>query len=95
MVVEGPGCYYFGIIDILQEWNWKKKLERFYKMYIRGKDGDGLSCMEPIGYADRFLQRAVVDLFDNVSLVPERGTPMLQNNNNNSIQKHQSVRNMK
>lgn len=95
VVVEGPGCYYFGIIDILQEWNWKKKLERFYKMYIRGKDGDGLSCMEPIGYADRFLQRAVVDLFDNVSLVPERGTPMLQNNNNNSIQKHQSVRNMK
>lgn len=31
-IVEGPGMFYFGIIDVLQEWNWSKKLERFFKV---------------------------------------------------------------
>lgn len=28
-VIEGPGIYFFGIIDILQEYNTNKKLERY------------------------------------------------------------------
>lgn len=34
-VVEGPGTYYMGIIDVLQHWNWEKKLERFLKIYLK------------------------------------------------------------
>ena len=30
-----------GLIDILQEWNFGKKLERFFKTWIRGQDADG------------------------------------------------------
>lgn len=47
-VVEAPGTYYIGLIDVLQEWNLSKKLERFYKLYVRGLDGDGISAIEPI-----------------------------------------------
>lgn len=35
-IVEGPGMFYFGIIDILQEWNLKKKVERFLKVVLFG-----------------------------------------------------------
>lgn len=34
-VVEGPGGYYFGIIDTLQEWTWRKRVETSFKVYIR------------------------------------------------------------
>ena len=34
-VVEGAGAYYFGIIDTLQEWNWRKQIEQFFKIYVR------------------------------------------------------------
>jgi hypothetical protein len=27
-VVEAPGTYYIGLIDMLQEWNFNKKIER-------------------------------------------------------------------
>jgi 1-phosphatidylinositol-4-phosphate 5-kinase len=67
MVVEGPGLYYFGIIDILQEWNFKKQLERFYKVYILGQDGNGISAMRPNEYSERFWQRCVLDTFDGLS----------------------------
>lgn len=30
--VVGPAHYYFGIVDALQTWNWKKKGERFFKV---------------------------------------------------------------
>jgi hypothetical protein len=30
-----------GLIDILQEWNFSKKLERFFKTWMRGQDADG------------------------------------------------------
>lgn len=64
--VEGAGAFYFGIIDILQEWDWRKWNERMLKVYILQKNGDGLSAMEPKGYRERFMQRAVLDVFSGV-----------------------------
>ena len=34
-VVEGPGTYYFGIIDVLEHWTWRKQMERWIKIYFR------------------------------------------------------------
>lgn len=69
--VEGAGAFYFGIIDILQDWDWRKWQERAFKVHVLRKDGAGLSAMEPVGYRSRFLQRAVVDIFSNVDSIPE------------------------
>ncbi|KDO32428.1 hypothetical protein SPRG_22110 [Saprolegnia parasitica CBS 223.65] len=52
--VVGPACYYFGIIDILQLWNFDKKLERGFKLHVLRKDPDGLSAVPPTAYKDRF-----------------------------------------
>jgi len=65
-VVEGQGTFYIGIIDILQEWNYQKWYERMFKMYVLGKDGKGLSAMDPLNYRRRFYQRAVLDVFDGL-----------------------------
>jgi hypothetical protein len=65
-LVEGPGTYYIGIIDVLQEWNWTKKMERFLKMYFKRYDGDGLSAIEPNAYSERFWRGAVLDTFDGL-----------------------------
>lgn len=35
-VVEAQGTFYIGIIDILQEWNWSKRFERFIKTSLLG-----------------------------------------------------------
>ena len=64
--VEGPGKYYFRIIDILQEWNWKKKLERFIKIWFKRYDPDGISAMEPRQYQLRFMRNVVYDVFDGI-----------------------------
>ena len=53
-IVEGPGIFYFGIIDVLHEWTLRKKLERYFKIYVRGFDGDGLSATDPETYAARY-----------------------------------------
>jgi len=42
-----------GIIDFQQQWNWKKRLERFIKVRIHGADPDGLSAIEPQQYMRR------------------------------------------
>lgn len=55
-----------GVIDILQEWNFHKKLERFFKVYIRHLDREGISCIEPYKYATRFNLR--VDKIIDVSV---------------------------
>jgi hypothetical protein len=66
--VEGAGAFYFGIIDILQEWDWRKWNERAFKVYLLQKNGSGLSAMEPFGYRRRFMQRAVLDVFSGVDM---------------------------
>ena len=62
--VKGAGTYYFGIIDVLQEWNWTKRFERYIKMYFYRKDPEGLSCIDPDRYADRFIDYVVKDTFE-------------------------------
>ncbi|CAI5719794.1 unnamed protein product [Hyaloperonospora brassicae] len=52
--VFGPGYYYVGIIDILQTWTVQKQLERFFKVRIQQKDGEGLSAVDPVQYQRRF-----------------------------------------
>merc|ERR1712176_1683163 len=49
-IVEGPGIYYIGIIDMLQKWDSSKKVERFLKTYFRCKNKAGISCVEPVFY---------------------------------------------
>ncbi|DBA02215.1 TPA: hypothetical protein N0F65_007625 [Lagenidium giganteum] len=55
--IFGPAYYYVGIIDILQTWNWNKKLERFWKVYVNRADPDGLSAIEPRAYQERFERK--------------------------------------
>ena len=46
--------YYIGIIDILQQWNWKKKGElRFKRVWYTPYE---LSCVPPTTYAARFVE---------------------------------------
>jgi len=64
--VEGPGRYYFRIIDILQEWNLKKKFERYFKIFFKRYDPEGISAIEPRAYQERFMRNVVYDVFDGV-----------------------------
>jgi len=63
-IVEGPGIYYCGIIDILQRYTWSKWLERQFKVYIMWQNGKGLSAMNPDSYAARFRTRVIAQLVD-------------------------------
>ena len=54
-VIEGPGIYYMGIIDALQKYTWKKKFETLFKTYVQRLDGDGISCVDPTKYRERFM----------------------------------------
>jgi hypothetical protein len=64
--VEGPGRYYFGIINILSEWNWKMELKRFIDVFLKLRDKDGITTLPPRPYAQRFWERAVRDVFEYV-----------------------------
>eukprot|EP01083_Nonionella_stella_P183907 665791_1 len=72
-VIEGPGMYYLGIIDVLQEWNTTKSLERMVKVYLRCKSKYGISCVEPKYYRKRFMQKMCrigirpIAMLDNMS----------------------------
>ncbi len=53
MAYEGK-IYYMGIIDILQQYNIRKRAETKYrKMEVRGKEEP--SCVSPDDYAERFI----------------------------------------
>lgn len=52
--IFGPGYYYVGLIDILQTWTLKKRLERFWKVNVQQCDADGLSAIDPAVYQRRF-----------------------------------------
>lgn len=54
-IIEGPGVYFFGIIDILQQWNTQKKIERFLKTVFKCQDKYGISAIPPDLYAKRFI----------------------------------------
>lgn len=55
-VILGPGLYFFGIIDILQEYNLQKKAERLAKTWLAFKDPDGISAVPPQPYCERFIK---------------------------------------
>ena len=65
-LVEGEApvaTYYFGIIDILQEYNMRKKVEHQWKTKVQCQDKYGLSAVNPKDYAQRFvdfMERAFV-----------------------------------
>ncbi|ETO21262.1 G-protein-coupled receptor family protein, partial [Reticulomyxa filosa] len=56
-VIEGPGIYFVGIIDMLQKWNTEKKVESLFKAYCRCKDKNGISAVDPKFYRKRFLRK--------------------------------------
>jgi len=63
--VRGAVYYSIGIIDILQEWNFSKRLERFAKIYLKGQDPEGISCIEPVSYRERYLVKMRDILFED------------------------------
>eukprot|EP01043_Picozoa_sp_COSAG02_P013777 COSAG02_NODE_557_length_20379_cov_6.688215_9_plen_335_part_00 len=52
---KAAASYNIGIIDILQEWNTTKKLERWAKLLL-GKDIDGLSAIDAESFQIRFME---------------------------------------
>jgi 1-phosphatidylinositol-4-phosphate 5-kinase len=69
-VVIAPKEYYFGVIDILQTWNWTKKFERFFKVYILGQPSEGISCMHPQDFKERY-QRKIGHIIEHANIVRE------------------------
>lgn len=63
-----------GIIDMLQEWDIWKQLERYFKIMFRlhCADKDELSALEPQAYQERFLS-FVKDVVLDLQEGPERG----------------------
>ena len=47
--------FYMGIIDILQQFNVRKRMEARYRR-IKGAGWDGASCVHPDFYAERFIK---------------------------------------
>ena len=52
------------------EWNWKKKLERFFKTVVRRKDADGVSCVSPWPYQRRFM-RSMHEITEEIQLADD------------------------
>uniref|UniRef100_M4B9H5 PIPK domain-containing protein n=1 Tax=Hyaloperonospora arabidopsidis (strain Emoy2) TaxID=559515 RepID=M4B9H5_HYAAE len=70
--VHGPGLYYLGLIDMLQQWNFRKRVERFVRVYILLQDRLGISVANPRQYADRFQQRVIKELIYDAAALPGR-----------------------
>lgn len=68
-LVEGPGVYYFGIIDVLRTWRWQDSLERNVRTLVLRQDREGITTMPPEDYAKRFWDRVVRDGFEYVENV--------------------------
>jgi len=58
---DGREIYYLGIIDILQLYTIRKKVEMFFKSCILNKDKNGISAVPPNEYSERFI-RAIHNL---------------------------------
>merc|ERR1712146_794958 len=54
--------YYFGIIDILQPYNLRKRVEHALKSVIEGEEA--MSCVDPDTYASRFQAFLVQKLLE-------------------------------
>ncbi|CAK4663863.1 hypothetical protein LEN26_000627 [Aphanomyces euteiches] len=67
--VYGPGVYFMGLIDILQRWNLRKRIEHFVRVYLCGQDKHGISVVNPKVYAERFQKRVVRDLICDLQAI--------------------------
>eukprot|EP00026_Physarum_polycephalum_P015042 Phypoly_transcript_15628.p1 GENE.Phypoly_transcript_15628~~Phypoly_transcript_15628.p1 ORF type:complete len:114 (+),score=13.12 Phypoly_transcript_15628:366-707(+) len=47
--------YFLGIIDFLQQFNWRKRIEFFAKTKLLRHDSKGLSAVPPHEYCQRFI----------------------------------------
>jgi len=54
---ERPVVYYMGMIDILQKYDFSKKLERFTKVYLLRKNKEGVSAQPVEPYCKRFIRQ--------------------------------------
>ncbi|KAJ8525682.1 hypothetical protein ON010_g15432 [Phytophthora cinnamomi] len=70
--VHGPGLYYLGLIDILQQWNFRKRVEHFVRVYLLFQDRHGISVVNPRQYAERFQQRVIKELIYDAATMPTR-----------------------
>ena len=50
-----PATYFFGIVDILQEYDFQKKLEHMFKTRVLCKDKHAISAINERDYATRFI----------------------------------------
>ena len=55
--------YYIGLVDILQEYNMRKRLEHCWKVTICRADAKGISVVDPEKYRQRFLN-FIDEVFD-------------------------------
>lgn len=76
--VHGPGIYFMGIIDMLQPWNVRKRLEHFIRVYVFFQDKNGISVVNPRQYAERFQQRVVHELIYDGRFERDEMETMLQ-----------------
>eukprot|EP00301_Raphidiophrys_heterophryoidea_P001704 c10812_g1_i2.p1 GENE.c10812_g1_i2~~c10812_g1_i2.p1 ORF type:complete len:739 (-),score=142.86 c10812_g1_i2:86-2302(-) len=54
--VHGPALYFLSIIDLVQTWTLRKRLEWMFKALVLGRDPEGISSQPPRTYANRFQQ---------------------------------------
>ena len=91
--VVGPEYFFMGVIDMLQEWTMRKKMERLAKIVFRGVEGDGLSAIHPEAYKKRFQTKitAIFEISDETNWIdsdiqqksparPNYQTPTYMNN---------------
>lgn len=68
--------YRFGIIDFLQDYTKKKKLETIYlRRRFKKKDPNCFSCVDPQTYGDRFYKFLATNLFTTAREFPESELP--------------------
>ena len=66
--VVAPERYHLGIVDILQDWSWQKRLEHVVRVFIRRQPPEGISCIPPEPYKTRF-QAKISRTFDHALFV--------------------------
>eukprot|EP00301_Raphidiophrys_heterophryoidea_P006043 c12473_g2_i2.p1 GENE.c12473_g2_i2~~c12473_g2_i2.p1 ORF type:complete len:503 (-),score=136.81 c12473_g2_i2:216-1724(-) len=70
---DNGSIYHFGIIDVLQEWDLQKRIERFIKTSVLCQHREGVSAVSPDLYKKRFLarMREMLEISDPDLLEPE------------------------
>eukprot|EP01103_Thecamoeba_quadrilineata_P000489 TRINITY_DN10421_c0_g1_i1.p1 TRINITY_DN10421_c0_g1~~TRINITY_DN10421_c0_g1_i1.p1 ORF type:complete len:740 (+),score=85.71 TRINITY_DN10421_c0_g1_i1:162-2222(+) len=67
---DGSEIYFISLIDILQNYNMSKKIERFWKVNFMRKDSEGVSVQPPKRYYRRFM-----DFVKDTLIAPTRDQP--------------------